>query len=324
MTKFIILFYLILLCCSSIIHASGNLDYTIYHQQIVLAETLIASEKYEAALQVYETLFNEYKFVFLRDYQIATQLALLLNEEQRAKTFLINGIKSGWTIKSIRKNRFLDELRKNEDWKSIKKQYRNLNEKYQSSLNQNLKKSVKKMFSKDQQKAFGALFRFRPKVRDRYAEEKFAPHSEKQITAFLLIFNEYGYPGEQLIGNDFWMSTIISHHNSISTNYNNKDTLYPSIRPKLKRALKSGQISAFEFAIIDEWYRAIIKDENKPTYGIIEGLRQSDLEKTNELRKTVYLRPIEVHNKLVDIEEKTGMNFYLDGYPWEAGKIEIR
>lgn len=45
---------------------------------------------------------------------------------------------------------------------------------------------------------------------------------------------------------------------------------------------------------------------------------------TNQLRKRGYLRSIEVHNKLVGIQEKTGMNFYLDGHPWFAGRIEIR
>jgi hypothetical protein len=304
--------------------ANENLDYTNYHQRIVDAETLIAFENYKDALQVYEELFEKYEFVFLRDYQIATQLALFLNDEQKAKTLLINGIKSGWTIKSIRKNDVLYKLRKSEDWKSIKKQYHYLNEKYESTINQELRKRVKKMFSKDQWKAIGALFTISSEAQDRYAEKKFAPQSEKQMKEFLVIFNEYGYPGEKLVGNDFWMSTILSHHNSISTAYNNKDTLYQSIKPKLSNALKTGQISAFEFAMIDEWYRAVTNDDKELTYGILEGPLQKDLKETDKLRRTVYLRPIEVHNKLVDIQEKTGMDFYLGGHPWEAGKIEIR
>lgn len=306
------------------VQANETLDYTIYHQRIVEAETMIASENYISALQVYETLFKDYEFVFLRDYQIATQLALVLNDEQKAKRFLVNGIKSGWTIKSIRKNSFLDRIRKGKDWKSIKKQYRKLHQDYLSSLDRNLRKRVKKMYAKDQWKALAVLFRFTSKAQDKYAEKKFAPHSEKQIKEFIAILTEYGYPGEKLIGNGFWMSTILSHHNSISTAYNNRDTLYQSIKPRLKSALKQGQISAFGYAIIDEWYRAVINDENQPTYGILEGPRQNDLTNTNKLRESVFLRSIEVHNKMVDIQTKTGMNLYLGGHPWTEGKIEIR
>ena len=318
MTKIRTLIGLMLTCCLPQIQAQ---EYTVYHQRVADVETLIASEKYEEALQAYESLFEQYEFIFLRDYQIATQLALCLNDDEKAKSLLIKGIRSGWTMKSIRKNGYLSTLRQHEDWRFIKKQYRSLNAQYESGLNQNLQERVKKMFSKDQWKALGALFTFSSDAQDRYAEKKFAPHSEKQITAFLEIVDAYGYPGEKLIGNDFWMSTILSHHNSISTAYNRIDTLYEIIKPKLWLALKMGQISAFEYVLIDEWYRATKKDK---TYGILDGPLQKNLESTNQLRKGAYLRSIEVHNKLVDIQGKTGMSFYLDGHPWSAGKIEIR
>lgn len=324
MTKIIILLNLITLCWSTSIQANEKLDYTIYHQRIVDAETFIAHENYRDALQVYEELFNNYEFIFLRDYQIATQVALFLDMEQKAKNFLLKGIASGWHINSIRQNKYLVKLRKSNDWNLIREQYPSLNKQYESGLNQKLRRRVKGMFSIDQRKAVGALFKFSSEAQDRYAEKKFAPHSEKQIAEFLDILNNYGYPGEKLIGNDYWMSTILSHHNSISTSYNKKDTLYQSIKPRLKSALKTGQISAFEFALIDEWHRATKNDHEQLTYGILEGPLQKDLKKTNRLREAVYLRPIEVHNKMVDLEEKTGMDFYLDGHPWAEGKIELR
>lgn len=303
---------------------SDKTDYSIYHSKIVDAETFITSEKYDDALRMYKSLFLDYDFVFLRDYQIATQLALFLNDKEESKRLLIKGIKSGWTMKSIRKNSFLNALRKSEDWKSIKNEYRKMHDAYLLSLDQDVKGRVKKMYKKDQHKAFGALFRLSSKAQDKYAERKFAPHSERQIKEFLEILLEHGYPGEKLIGTETWMSTILSHHNSISREYNRNDTLYQSFKPRLKIALKNGEISAFSYAMIEEWYRAVIKDERLPTYGILDGPRQDELIRTNKLREETYLRSIEVHNKLVVVEEKTGMNFYLDGHPWGKGKIEIR
>ena len=83
------------------------------------------------------------------------------------------------------------------------------------------------MLSKNQWKAFGVLLRFIEKGEQRYAHKKFAPHSERQM-------EDYGYPGDRLVGNGFWMSVILSHHNSISKEYLIQDTPYPSVKPKPK------------------------------------------------------------------------------------------
>jgi len=120
------------------------------------------------------------------------------------------------------------------------------------------------------------------------------------------------------------MSTILSHHNSISQDYNEKDTLYPGLRPKLKDALKKGQISPFELASIDVWYRLTKSNKDKPTYGILNAPTQEKLTQTNGLRKAVYLRPIEIRNELIEIQKKTGMDFYINEDSWIEGQIEIR
>ena len=107
------------------------------------------------------------------------------------------------------------------------------------------------------------------------------------------------------------MSTILSHHNSISTSYNNRDTLYPNLKSKLLDALKAGQISPFEFALIDDWYITIKYDREIASYGILDSPTPSQIAKTNELREIFFLRPIELRNALLNVQNKTGMNFYL-------------
>lgn len=44
----------------------------------MVSEDLISQEKYEDALTQYEKLFNEYDFIFLRDYKIASQISFLI------------------------------------------------------------------------------------------------------------------------------------------------------------------------------------------------------------------------------------------------------
>ncbi|MEZ4886979.1 MAG: hypothetical protein R3E32_19775 [Chitinophagales bacterium] len=322
--KFTSIFHFIFIFSMVNAIAGEKQDYAIYHQQVIEAEKLIGSEKYSDALQVYESLFDNYDFVFLREYQIATQLALFLEDKTKAKKYLRQGILAGWKLKSIKRNKYISQLKKEEDWNSIKTEYRVLRHQYESNLNEELQKQVKKMFSKDQWKAIGALFTFSSDAQDRYAEKKFAPHSEKQMAESINIIESYGYPGEKLVGNYYWMSTILSHHNSISQEYVQQDTLYLYLKPKLVNALKNGQISPFELALIDEWYHCVKNDRETSMYGILEPPSQSELSKSNELRAAIYMRPIEVRNQLVDIEKKTGMDFYLNGGPWIEGKVEIR
>ena len=62
------------------------------------------------------------------------------------------------------------------------------------------------------------------------------------MAALLELLEDKGYPGEKRIGNDFWMSTIISHHNSISEEYNRKDTVYKAMQPALVQAIEKGEM----------------------------------------------------------------------------------
>ena len=299
-------------------------DYTLYHIQILKAEQQIASENFKEALIIYESAFNEYDFVFLRDYQRATQLAHFLNEHQKTDLLLRGAIKSGWSIKSIKKNKFLAEYRKTDSWKSLKKDYDSLRNLYEKRINLPLREQVKKMFSKDQGKALGALFTFSSKAQDRYAESKFAPHSIDQMHEFAEIMDSHGYPGEMLIGNSIWMSTILSHHNSISQEFVERDTLYPSLKPHLIRSLKKGEISPFEMALIDDWYLAVKSGRTSTGYSILNPPEKENLNESNELREKIYMRSIELRNRLVEIENETGIDFYLQGEPWIEGKIEVR
>lgn len=324
MTRLVTSLTLLVICSGAYAQLANGADYNAYHKQVTQIEAFIAAERSQDALDFYEGLFAQYDFVFVRDYKIASQLALYLGYEEKAMALLIRGVRAGWTLTSIKKNDFLNGLRKSEYWDLDKNRYDSLRTAYESGLNQDVRKQVAKMFAKDQRKALGALFTFGSKGQDRYAERKFAPHSEKQIAALLQIIDGVGFPGEQLIGNGFWASTILSHHNSISTDYNRDDTLYTHLRPSLLEARKKGQLSAFGFALIDEWSRATIDIPTEPSYGILDGPRLQDLKATNERRAAVFLRPIEVHNRLVEVEQKTGMRFYLRGNPWEPGKIELR
>ncbi|MCA0931409.1 hypothetical protein LCM02_03020 [Lutimonas saemankumensis] len=299
----------------------GKLNYMEYHNAINHAEQFVSDERYEEALIKYVEVFNTYDFVFLRDFKVAAQLAFYLDKKSMVVDIIQEGFKSGWKLKSLKKNTFLSELKKEPEWKELEESYDELHEIYLSKIDPTLRMKVHKMFKQDQKKALGALLRIGDKSQVKYAEKKFAPHSERQMLTLLDVLNSYGYPGEKIIGNDFWVSTIISHHNSISEDYARKDTLYPHVRPLLKKSLKKGEISPYELALIDDWYMATMNDHSEAGYGFIEGADQSSLRKTDQLREKIGLRSVELRNRLVEVEIKSGMNFYLPD--WTDGKIEI-
>ena len=321
---FNLMFFLLYPFCVLPIQAQNiNVDYLQYHKQCINIENLIIDERYQLALDEYEALFQQYDFIFLKEYKVATQLSIYLGEMEKARHYLEKGILAGWTLKAIKKDQSLAKLRNHDSWKSIQQAYPLLQRKFEAKLDHKLKKQVKKMFSKDQWKAFGALFTFSSKAQDRYAEKKFAPHSEDQMAEVYPILANYGYPGEKMIGNNFWMSTILSHHNSISQAYAKNDTIFESLKPKLLKALKKGELSPFELALMEDWRQATLSGHDRAFYGFLNPPRASELVEVNQRREEIGLRPVQLRNKLVDIQEKTGMIFYLDGGPWVEGKMEV-
>jgi len=56
-------------------------------------------------------------------------------------------------------------------------------------------------------------------------------------------------------------------------------------------------------------------------YGYLDLPSKEELSKCNELRRDLNIRSIEARNGLVNIQEKTGIIFYLNGEPWVEGKI---
>ncbi len=298
-------------------------DYADYHAQIEQAEKLLAAESFSEALKVYEGVVSQFEFVFLRDCKVAAQLALFTGNSAKSFDYVRLGIRHGWGLKSIKKDEFLKPLQEENEWTLLVDQYDSLHAIYQARISTDLREEVHRMFKKDQWKAIGALFTFGPDGQDRYAEKKFAPHSEKQMTKLNELIGEHGFPGEKLIGNNFWVSTILSHHNAISEAYCRNDTMYRHVKPQLLAAIKSGEMSPFEFALADDWYTTVASGHTEHAYGYLDSLTEPELVKANALRSAIGLRSVETRNKLIDLQQKTGMNFHLPTWPGKNVKIDI-
>jgi len=296
-------------------------DYSKYHKAIISVEELIIKENYRAALDQYEEIFDSYEFVFSRDYKIAVQLAVHIKDFNSAFKYLKLGITDGWTLKEIKRDRFLKSLTTMGGWDGIKNEYNSWRSGYISRINQDLKEVVKKMYKKDQKFAYKYLFKIGQKAKERYGNRRGVPHVRQQITKLYSILESKGYPGEKLIGESQWMTTVLTHHNSVSKEFVSNDTLYPSLRPKLLDAISRGEMDPYDLAMIEDWNIAVKSDRKDTGYGYLDMPSQEELSQCNELRRNLNIRLIETRNDLVNIQEKTGINFYLAGGPWAKGKI---
>ncbi len=307
---------IILCCCHTIVSSQETPDYFTYHLEIASAEELVSQEQYGEALLVYHQVFDSYEFIFLKDYQVACQVAFLAGNIKESFEMLRSGISGGWELRLIRKNKFLKGLKNYPEWKHIREQYDSLHSIFQNHIDPDVREKVKKMFKRDQWKALGALLKLSDKAQIRYGERKFAPHSEQQLQELDAIMKEHGYPGERLIGNELWMNVILSHHNSISQEYNKKDTLYSYFKPRLLEAVETGHMSPYSYAIIEDWYVAVQSGHRESTYGFV-GEIHDDKErmKADQMRMDLGLRSIETRNRLLEIQDNTGMYLNLTGMP---------
>lgn len=315
---------LLTVCCIYLnTEAYGQTNYLDYHNEVIKGEQLVAARKFKAAIAHFDALFDRFDFVFLRDCKLAAQLCAFVQDKEYGIRFLSLGVSNGWPLKEIKKNDRLRFLEDDPKWESLQLAYDSLHRQYLKGLNSDLKKQVHLMFKKDQRKAIGALFRIGQKAKDKYAEKKFAPHSEKQLRRLNEILDQYGYPGERLIGNDWQVSVILSHHNSISKEYNSKDVLYADMKPKLINALKNGEVSPYVLATIEDWRTAALSGHESTSYGFLGGIpNDSALEIVNKNRSQIGLRSIELRNALIDLEQETGLNLYLPK-DWQNGKIRV-
>ena len=296
-------------------------DYTTYHSEIIRAEELIGQEKYEEALDQYEKLFNTYEFIFLRDYKVASQVSFRVEAREKGLLYIKKAISGGWELNDLKEQKYLRKKLRDTEWEDIENQYRDLRSLFLVRIDSSLKNRINLMIEKDQQIAYKASIIEDEQAQEKFISENFPKHSEEQLAQLIEIMETIGYPGEFLIGNDFWVSTILSHHNSQGLDYVKKDTLFDFIKPKLKQYLKKGYISPYEIALPEDWKKTVISEWNASAYGYLHPPNTSNMSQINKTRRAIGLRTVALRNKLVDIEEKTEMNFYLPD--WVDGKIEV-
>jgi hypothetical protein len=161
--------------------AIGQEDYLDYHRAMIRSEQLIAEQRNNEAIDLMDSLFHRYEFVFLRDCKLASAIAAFEQDTVAAIFFVKRGILQGWTWNSIKKDKNLKAIQSYPEWNDIQQAYDSLHMRYMENINTALRTEIHERYKKDQKMALKALFRIGDKSQIKYAERKFAPHSEKQM-----------------------------------------------------------------------------------------------------------------------------------------------
>lgn len=306
---------LLLLIVIPVLGSAQSNSYLDYHKEIIKAEKHIVNREFKESLKIYRNLADNYEFVFLRDIKVAAQLSGYVNDVENLYYFLENGMRKGWTLKKIKTHDHLRKYKSASRWKTLKGNQENYKKEFYESINADLRKEVRKMFVKDQKRALRVALTPIKTWRERYTNRRFVPNNKIQVRRINRIIDDFGYPGERIIGDKSWATVIISH--------NEHDTIYNRLRPKLYKALERGELAPVDLAIIETW--RLVVDTNRQDKGFLIWSGEVTLEEAthaDSLRNTIGLRNIQLNNDLIETEKELEMKFYLS--PFHGGPIMVR
>lgn len=96
-------------------------DYFVYHSMINRAEEKISTSDFVGALEIYDSTFSQFKYVFVKEFVIAAQLAAYLNDRNRCINYIYQAMKGGYKVHCLKSFYYIEQLLNDLDWEEIDK-----------------------------------------------------------------------------------------------------------------------------------------------------------------------------------------------------------
>ncbi|WP_377487353.1 hypothetical protein [Pontibacter toksunensis] len=285
-------------------------DYTkVYHPVINQAELKIVEENYAEALTAYKEAFAAVPSPFARDYYNAAVSAVRLKDEEQAFEYLEKLVLKGVSLPYLERQEAFDSLERTREWKKFVKRYPKQREKYEQGINAPLRADLDELYARDQyfRQAEGGLRVHGDTIRKIEADN---------ITNLLNWINDYGYPGEALIGVADTLeelprfSIVIQRQTAARKGYDFKSILAKAVKegrmaPQPAAYLLDQQAgknlyNSKVFAKIS-CKRCKEKDKNydKIQSLLLEKMSEADVEVTNKRREQLGLESLQDYRKKV-------------------------
>lgn len=188
-----------LLIVFSFSSAGAQENYIHYHHTFNRIDNDVLSGNAHTALNRLDSIYREYTFIFAKHCFKALQIACMVNDSVHAELWLEKAFTRGVPIWMIRNNELTRRIFSYHNSKTTLSCYDSLHSVYKASINIQLAKQVDSLLEIDQRatgKVNNGFILFRHTV---YGLQ-WLWNNKKQHAEIKKIIDEYGYPGERLIG----------------------------------------------------------------------------------------------------------------------------
>lgn len=283
-------------------------DYIEYHRTFNRIDEDVLSQNFTVAIERLDSIYTNYDFIYAQHCMKSLQICCFINDSIRADKWLAKSFKQGIPIWFIRTSEL---TKKSLDYSTTKETiqvFDSLYSIYKASINLNLASQIDSLFDIDQkytQKVNDGFILFRHTI----FGLKWVINNKKQFKIINNIIDEYGFPGEKLIGLpktyedsvstvefiSFWGSYIrewqayfmLLHY------FSTKRNISDDFKNKLFQNVINGNMTPFQYANICSYiYRHSENSEYESYYGndtitnrkrLEMGLNTVEQEKRNEL-----------------------------------------
>ncbi|MBF9255233.1 hypothetical protein I2I11_18190 [Pontibacter sp. 172403-2] len=307
--------------------AAAAPDYvTDYYPVINEAELSIIEQDYAAALNAYQYAFAAVPSPFARDYYNAAICALLLQNEKQTYEYLEKLVEKGVSLEYLAQQPLLDSLAGTRHWKKFRRKYKKRRRAYEEHVKPDLRANLDELYARDQyfRQAEGGLRVYGDTIRKIEAAN---------VQLLLDWVEQYGYPGEDLIGVADTLEQLPRF--TIVIQRQTKARKGYDFSPILRDAVHHGQLAPQAAAYLLEQQagrstygsKAFVRvncsacqeDKKKPKYlgrYLLESRSEAEQQRVDAQRKALGLEALEDYRKKV-LYNLNDNRFKLD-YTWSV------
>jgi hypothetical protein len=191
-------FRLLFFCTLLSINVTSQ-NYVQYHQTFNRIDEDVISEDYSTAINRLDSIYVNYDFIYARHCFKALQISCKADDSARAMLWLEKAFKQGVPIWMVRSNTLTQKVLGYAESERNISNYDSLHFIYQKEINIHLRKTIDSLYEIDQKytnKVNDAFILFRYT----YHGLKWIKNNKNQAKILHEIINNYGFPGERLIG----------------------------------------------------------------------------------------------------------------------------
>lgn len=174
-------------------------DYINYQKIINRTDEDVIANNLSTALLRFDTVYNNYSFIYSRHCIKALQISCAANDSARVAKWLEKAFKQGVPLWVIRVNKLAAQSLGYSSTQPVITNYDTLRAEYKASINYHLAQRIDSLLKTDQELTElvnNGFFLFRYTI----YYYRWRKNNKKQFAEINSIIDTYGYPGERLIG----------------------------------------------------------------------------------------------------------------------------